>query len=219
MSNTAENTEKIIETDEDTRVEDQNDDSGSIYPFDPINENIDIGETPFSVFEYLRQLNKGKVNVNPEFQRNKVWDIEECKIYFPNLFFHERNKKTVTYMLKDCSGKIVYHLAALNDKFMDSCNLGLDRTQMLKHFTADAKLDETASLQGNASRKTDFTFAFMNGNGLPENVCCELHLKLCYNDAYPGDTSYSKDRRIYFHEGKQNIQQGKILIGHIGKHL
>jgi hypothetical protein len=145
--------------------------------------------------------------------------IEECKIYFPNLFFHERNKKTVTYMLKDCSGKIVYHLAALNDKFMDSYNMGLDRTQTLKHFSLAAKLDETASPEGNASRKIDFTFGFMNDGGLQENVCCELHLKLCYNDAHNGDTSYSTDRRIYFHEGKQNIQQGKILIGHIGKHL
>jgi len=145
--------------------------------------------------------------------------IEECRKYFPNLFFHERNKKTVTYILKDCSKKLVYHLEALNDKFMNSYNMGMDRTQTLKHFSLAAELDETASLEGDASRKTALTFAFINDKGLQENVCCEPHLKLCYNDDYPGDTSYSNDRRIYFHEGKQNIQQGKILIGHIGKHL
>jgi uncharacterized protein with ParB-like and HNH nuclease domain len=74
------NYEKIIETDEDTLLEDQNDNGGSIYPFDPINENIEISENPFSIFEYLRQLNKGKINIHPEFQRNSVWkDEQKCK--------------------------------------------------------------------------------------------------------------------------------------------
>jgi len=144
--------------------------------------------------------------------------IEECKKYFPNLFFHEENKKTVTYLLTDCSKKLIYHLTALNDKFMDSYKMGTERAQILKHFSLAAKLDEIASLEGSASRKNDFNFKFINDKGLLENVCCEPHLKLCYNDD-PGDTSYSNDRRIYFHEGKENIQQGRILIGHIGAHL
>jgi hypothetical protein len=80
MSLSSENSEKIIETDEDTLLEDQKDDGGSIYPFDPINENIEISETPFSIFEYLRQLNRGKINIHPEFQRNSVWKEEQkCK--------------------------------------------------------------------------------------------------------------------------------------------
>jgi len=144
--------------------------------------------------------------------------IEECKKYFPCLFFHERNKETVLYLLKDCPKKTVYHLAALNDKFKDSFLFGLDRTHTLKHFSLAAKLDEEASLEGDASRKEVLTFDFINDKGLSERVCCEPHLKLCCND-YHGDTSYSTDRRIYFHEGKPNIQQGKILIGHMGKHL
>jgi hypothetical protein len=145
--------------------------------------------------------------------------IEECKKYFPCLFFHERNKETVTYLLKDCSQKTVYHLGALNDKFKEFSMLKLERAETLKRFSIAAKLDEEASLEGDASRKGDFNFDFVNDKDLPENVCCEPHLKLCYNDNYPGDTSYSTDRRIYFHEGKPNIQQGKVLIGHMGKHL
>ena len=62
-------------------------------------------------------------------------------------------------------------------------------------------------------------FKFINKKNEEEDVCCEPHLKLCHNDLYPGDTSYSNDRRIYFHEGKANIHEGKILIGHIGDHL
>jgi len=103
-----ENTEKIIETDEDTRVEDQNDDGGSIYPFDPINENIDIAEDPFSVFEYLRQLGKGKINLNPEFQRNKVWSrekqsffIESILLNFPLPPIYLNQTKESTYIVID----------------------------------------------------------------------------------------------------------------------
>ena len=48
-----------------------------------------------------------------------------------------------------------------------------------------------------------------------ELIYCELHLKLIYDDR----NVYSQNRRIYFHEGKPNIQKGKILIGHIGEHL
>jgi hypothetical protein len=145
--------------------------------------------------------------------------IEECKKYFPCLFFHERNKGTVTHLLKDRPKKTVCHLAALNDKFRNSFRLGLDRTQTLKHFSSAAKLVIDASLEGTASHKKNFTFDFINDDGLLESVCCEPHLKLGYNDNYPVDTSFSNDKRIYFHEGKPNIQQGKILIGHMGKHL
>jgi hypothetical protein len=148
-----------------------------------------------------------------------VYFIEECEIYFPNLFFHERNKKTVTNLLKGCSRSLVRHLAALNDMFIYSAQLKLNRAQTLKHFSVAAKLEEEATLEGDAARKKDLTFYFVNDENTQEKVCCEPHLKLCYSDNYPGDSSYSNDRRIYFHEGKPNIQNGKILIGHIGKHL
>jgi len=102
------NEKDIIETDEDTRIEDQNDDGGSIYPFDPINENIDISEDPFSVYEYLRQLRKGKINVNPEFQRNKVWNkekqsffIESILLNFPLPPIYLNQTKESTYIVID----------------------------------------------------------------------------------------------------------------------
>jgi hypothetical protein len=93
--------------------------------------------------------------------------------------------------------------------FIDEC---------IKYFPISiyANLDETATLEGNAQRKEYFTFSFANNLGADENVCCEPHLKLCYSDK---DNSYSNDRRIYFHEGKSNIQNGRILVGHIGVHL
>ena len=195
------------------------------------NEEKCYGLIAFNKIEDIKNEYQIVYNINDwyAFRRNFLglyphpqdgeYFIEECKKYFSCLFFHERNKKTVTYLLKDRPKKTVCHLAALNDKFKGFPRSELERAEMLKQFSIAAKLDEEASLEGKASRKENFTFDFINDNGLQENVCCEPHLKLCYNDGYPRDTSYSTDRRIYFHEGKTNIQQGKILIGHMGRHL
>jgi len=178
-------------------------------------------------------------DVNPEFQvvyhlkgwlefrrhylklypKNQIFFIDECVKYFPDLYFHERNKTTSGAILHNCPKKIVYHLTALNDKFKSSQQVGLNRTQVLERFSITASLDETASLEGNANRKPALMFKFINKKNEAEEVCCEPHLKLCRNDLYPGDNSYSNDRRIYFHEGKENIHEGRILIGHIGDHL
>jgi len=150
------------------------------------------------------------------YPRNENFYMDECVKYFPKLFFHERNKYSIQAIFKDCPKKIIYHLAALNDKFNDSRKDGLNRTQVLEQFSIFANLDEKASLEGDANRKSDFTFDFINTEGVIEMICCEPHLKLCYNDV---DTSYSNNRRIYFHEGKPSICEGRILIGHIGTHL
>jgi hypothetical protein len=151
-----------------------------------------------------------------EYPKNANFYIDECIKYFPNLYFHERNRQTIKSIFDDCPKTIIYHLSALNDKFKDCIKDGLNRTQILERFSIYAKLDETATLEGEAARKKDFTFQFLNDSGVNENICCEPHLKLCYSDI---DKSYSNDRRIYFHEGKPNIRKGHILVGHIGKHL
>lgn len=153
------------------------------------------------------------------YPKDPIYYVDECKKYFPNLYFHERNKKTINSILDDCSKKIIYHLSALNDNFRRAQQPNLHRSQVLEYFSRDSNLDASATLEGNASHKDNFTFTFINSENIEENVCCEPHIKLCYNDNYPGDSSYSTDRRIYFHEGKPKIHGGKILIGHIGNHL
>lgn len=108
MSDFTEVTEKIIELDEDTLIEDQKDDEGSIYPFDPVDENIEISDNPFSVFEYLRQLKKGKIFINPDFQRNKVWKevqkskfIESILLNFPLPPIYLNETKESNYIVID----------------------------------------------------------------------------------------------------------------------
>ncbi|WP_286419768.1 hypothetical protein [Myroides odoratimimus] len=153
------------------------------------------------------------------YPKDAIFFINECKKYFPNLFFHERNKDTIGVILHNCTKRLIYHLTALNDKFRKSQGNDRNRTEVLEHFSVSNNLDTTASLEGNAERKPSLTFEFYNSNATLESICCEPHLKLCYNDGYPGDSSYSNERRVYFHEGKANISFGKILIGHIGSHL
>lgn len=150
---------------------------------------------------------------------NANFFIDECIKYFPNLFFHSKNKDTVNTILHNCAKKIIYNLTALNDFLREAQKDASNRTEALEKLSIIAELDEVASLEGNASRKRDLTLSFLNKENEMEDVCCEPHLKLCYNDNYPGDSSYATNRRIYFHEGKPNIQEGKILIGHIGEHL
>lgn len=153
----------------------------------------------------------GRYPGNPDYY------IDECKKYFVNLFFHEKNKNTIKSIFADCPQKILHHLSALNDVLPEILKEEKQLQVVLQRLTAAASLDEEASLEG--KKNENLKFSFGNDKGHFEDVYCEAHLKLCYNDNYPRDTSYSTNRRIYFHPGRDKIQGGKILIGHIGKHL
>lgn len=79
----------IIELDSDTAIEDGKNEGG-LYPYDPAYTEIEISDAPFSVFEYLRQLDKNKIIIQPDFQRNQVWTktqksrfIESILLNFP----------------------------------------------------------------------------------------------------------------------------------------
>jgi hypothetical protein len=96
----------VLELDQDTSVEDKND--GGLYPYDPAYENIEIGENPFSIFEYLRQLEKGKITIQPDFQRNQVWNnvqkskfIESIILNFPLPPMYLNETKESTYIVID----------------------------------------------------------------------------------------------------------------------
>lgn len=98
--------EKIIVTDEDTKNEDKND--GGLYPYDPAFSDIEIGESPFSIFEYLRQLEKGKITIQPDFQRNQVWNstqkskfIESIILNFPLPPIYLNETKESNYIVID----------------------------------------------------------------------------------------------------------------------
>ncbi|WP_413175639.1 DUF262 domain-containing protein [Anabaena azotica] len=66
----------VIEKDEDT-AEEERDDNGGLYPYDPTKADIDIREEPQTVFELMRKYDNGKLIIDPDFQRNLVWKPEQ----------------------------------------------------------------------------------------------------------------------------------------------
>lgn len=178
---------------------------------------VDGIESEFQVIYNFGGWTKFRRHFLGLYPRNSEFFIQECPKYFPNLYFHNRISTVIGTILSSCSKKIIFHLSALNDNFnFYFIQENLNRSQKLTQFSIGCHLDETASLEGNAARKRQFTFTFTTETGEQEDVCCEPHLKICYSD---NSNAYSTNRRIYFHEGKPNIQSGKILIGHIGSHL
>ncbi len=152
------------------------------------------------------------------YPKNIDFFFDECKKYFPNLYLHEQNRNSISAIFTNFKKKIIEHLSYLNDFFEDCKIIPYNRVETLRCFTAKCNLDEDATTEGNASRKEAFTFSFENIEKKQEKICCEPHLKLSRSDKYPGDSKHYFNR-IYFHEGKQNIANGKILVGYIGVHL
>lgn len=154
------------------------------------------------------------------YPKNGEYFIDECSKYFPNLYFHERNKETVKKVLSDYPKKIINYLSCLNDKFLDSLKAeSSNLSKVLEHFSSSCALDSDATLQG--SNKDSLNFDFVDKSGQTATICCEPHLKFHINDRGEelSRSQSNSHKRIYFHAGFPHIQNGKILIGHIGDHL
>ena len=102
-----------IEYDDDTR--------DGIYPID-IEDSIDIKDDKFSVFEYIRKVNDGKIVMNPDFQRNEVWTLEQKSQLIESTMLEI--PIPAFYMKKDAQGRLVV---------VD----GLQRTLALRGFLND----------------------------------------------------------------------------------
>jgi hypothetical protein len=138
---------------------------------------------------------------------------------FPKIYLHPRVIQALSTLeggINIFSQTIVNALEWLNDHFVTYYN-SRDRVNSLKSFSAASGFETTP--EGCAGRKKSFTFDFPTNHKPPkfEPVCCEPHMKLSSSDA-PGD-SHHYSNRIYFHEGKPHLADGRILIGHIGGHL
>ena len=102
-----------VEFDDDTR--------DGIYPID-IEDTIDIKDDKFSVFEYIRKVNDGKIVMNPDFQRNEVWTIEQKSQLIESTMLEI--PIPAFYMKKDAQGRLIV---------VD----GLQRTLALRGFLND----------------------------------------------------------------------------------
>lgn len=55
--------------------EEEEEDDAADYP--SLDETVNIKEDKFSIYEYLRRLNKGDIILSPDFQRHEVWKTEQ----------------------------------------------------------------------------------------------------------------------------------------------
>ncbi len=113
--------DEIID-DEDTKESDTYD-SGSIYPYD-MPEEVDVREDPHSVFGWMRKLDKEQLIINPEFQRNLVWKLEQkskfiesvlLNIPVPPLYVNQN--KEGKYIIVDGLQRTSTLSEFINDKF------------------------------------------------------------------------------------------------------
>ncbi|MEZ4864090.1 MAG: DUF262 domain-containing protein [Caldilineaceae bacterium] len=65
----------VLETDADTAEADTYE-GGALYPYE-VPEEVDIREDAMTVYEWLRRLQRKLLVVDPEFQRNLVWKLEQ----------------------------------------------------------------------------------------------------------------------------------------------
>lgn len=105
----------------DGEIEYDEDAKDGIYPID-IEDTIDIKDDKFSVFEYIRKVNGGKIVINPDFQRNEVWTIEQKSQLIESTMLEI--PIPAFYMKKDAQGRLIV---------VD----GLQRTLALRDFLSD----------------------------------------------------------------------------------
>lgn len=105
----------------DGEIEYDEDAKDGIYPID-IEDAIDIKDDKFSVFEYIRKVNGGKIVINPDFQRNEVWTIEQKSQLIESTMLEI--PIPAFYMKKDAQGRLIV---------VD----GLQRTLALRDFLSD----------------------------------------------------------------------------------
>lgn len=98
----------VIETDNDT-PEEYNTENAGLYPYDPIKMDIDIRESPYTVFELKRRCDQKKIILDPEFQRNpNVWSlkqkskfIESIILNFPLPYWYVTQTRNGEYIVVD----------------------------------------------------------------------------------------------------------------------
>jgi len=81
-----------------------------MYPYNPLNEDIDIREDVFSVRELLKKFNNGKILLDP---KNENWDnkqkskyIESFVLNFPLASFYVQQTVIGEYKILDGTNRI-----------------------------------------------------------------------------------------------------------------
>lgn len=139
---------------------------------------------------------------------------------FPNLVFGcdvKNSIDTLSLHIRYYKNEVIKHLSKINDNFIEIFDKyhkdGLN--MVIERFSCETGLE--ASLEGDRKKADRLKFNFIDKSGKVISLVCEPHTKL-FSSGIQGDTVYRYDR-IYFREEYQDIENGKILIGYIGKHI
>ena len=92
---------ELVESDDDTIDVDK----GSIYPYDPTKEDIDIREDPQTVYELVsRKWERGLIEM-PDFQRKYIWKLEQQSLFIESILLNF--PLPPLYINKDAKGKYI----------------------------------------------------------------------------------------------------------------
>ncbi len=148
--------EEVISTDNDTlsAEKDESTNPSGLYPYDPTYTSIDIEEVQYSVFEYLRQLGKGRIIINPDYQRHFVWKpvqqskfIESVILNFPLPPIYLNQNKENKYIVIDG----LQRTTTLNEFFEDK--FALKGLEALPNYNGKKFSDLSEALQSKLENK------------------------------------------------------------------
>jgi hypothetical protein len=145
--------EDIIVMDEDTP---EDEDGGGLYPYDPTKEDIDIREDPQTVFELIRKYKQGKLIIDPDFQRNLVWGIEQKSRFIESVILNFPLPPLYVNQSKDGKYIIVDGLQRTTTlyQFMEDPKFELKGLKALPHLNGYT-FDSLAELEGDYQAKIE----------------------------------------------------------------
>lgn len=143
-------------------------------------------------------------------------DMKAC---FPNIFFHEDvaiSMNSLNRSFEEIREEIVEHLTKINDyheKFAYLLSKNKSNQLICQEFFADTKIECSPQTGRDGIRLLKID-CYNSATKQMETIKCELHTKF-----KRFNIDRTKQDRIYFFPGKPGIQDGKIIVKHIGKHL
>ena len=163
-------------------------------------------------FLVFKQNRLNLINSKSEFAS----ELAEC---YKNIFFDEGVPATFNTLqtnFTDIRGEIIFHLQKLDDFYEVLCSIrsgqGYDNKALSQAFFNFSHIhcSPQAGRDGVALLRRKYINSRTQAE---EELVCELHTK------FSTHKRSEKRDRIYFHPGKPDICEGKIIVIHIGEHL
>ena len=145
--------------------------------------------------------------------------VTEAAKCFPNLYFHNNVFSSFNTLKGDFARErplIVRHLQALDsfrERFVQLNSENTGYREICAEFEAVNHIECSPQASRNTTRQLRFSF-YNRQTEEAETLRCELHTKLKWTGM-----DRENQNRIYFHPGTAGIEDGKVLIVHIGCHL